>query len=326
MKRITYFFPNPLIGFSIGKVFSTLVEKIKEEESIELYFVPSNRALPFALLKNIIFVFKNRNRKGINHITGDVHYCILALLGCKTVLTIHDLGVLDKVNNPVKRFIGSFIWLYLPAKLATEVVCISEKTKASLLQYMKVKNIRVIHNPLDPEFCYSEKPFKSKPVILHIGTAKHKNLERIIFALSSVKCHLRIVGKLDESIINILISNKIEYSNVFHLTNEQIIQEYIKCDIVSFPSLYEGFGMPIIEAQAIGRVVVTSLLAPMPEIGGDGAYYVDPYSVKSIKNGFIEVIENNSLRDELVNKGLLNVKKFSVQSIAKQYLDLYKNI
>ena len=77
----------------------------------------------------------------------------------------------------------------------------------------------------------------------------------------------------------------IRYVYKCDLSNQEILDEYMNCDIVSFPSLYEGFGMPIIEGQAVGRVVFTSDLEPMKEIAGDAALLVDPYSIESIRNG-----------------------------------------
>lgn len=76
--------------------------------------------------------------------------------------------------------------------------------------------------------------------MLHIGTRPNKNLERVIEALEGIKCHLRIIGKLTSEQEKLLSEKKIKYSNGINLTDEEILNEYILCDIVSFPSLYEG--------------------------------------------------------------------------------------
>ena len=81
--------------------------------------------------------------------------------------------------------------------------------------------------------------------------------------MNGIDCHLRIIGKIDINIQTLLDENKIDYTNAFNLSDNEIIEEYKKCDIVNFPSTHEGFGMPIIEGQAIGRVVLTSDLSPM---------------------------------------------------------------
>ena len=83
------------------------------------------------------------------------------------------------------------------------------------------------------------------------------------------------------------------YVNYTNLSQEAIIQQYIDCDMLSFVSTYEGFGMPIIEAQAIGRPVITSNIGAMKEVALDTACLVDPYDVESIKNGIQKLIREN---------------------------------
>jgi len=84
--------------------------------------------------------------------------------------------------------------------------------------------------------------------------------------------------------------------------------------------------MPIIEAQAVGRVVITSNISSMPEVAGEAACLVDPYSVDSIRNGFIKLIQDEAYRNELISKGFINSKRFDGQLIANKYLDIYKEL
>jgi len=114
--------------------------------------------------------------------------------------------------------------------------------------------------------------------------------------------------------------------NCFNLTYEEIIKCYEDCDILCFASTYEGFGMPIIEAQAVGRPVITSTVASMPEVAGEGAYLVDPYSVTSIKKGIEKVIYDTAYRNELIRTGKENIKRFEVGKIASQYLKIYEEL
>jgi len=93
-----------------------------------------------------------------------------------------------------------------------------------------------------------------------------------------------------------------------------------------FASTYEGFGMPIIEAQAIGRPVITSNIGAMKEVALDTACLVDPYDVESIKNGIQKLIRDEAYRDLMIKKGLKNVERFSLETISNQYIALYKSI
>ena len=101
---------------------------------------------------------------------------------------------------------------------------------------------------------------------------------------------------------------------------------YHQCNMLSFISTHEGFGMPIIEAQATGRPVVTSNLSSMPEVAGKGALLVNPYDINDIKLKILSIMKNDSLRDNLIELGFENVKRFKKEVIAEQYLNLYHEI
>jgi glycosyltransferase involved in cell wall biosynthesis len=110
------------------------------------------------------------------------------------------------------------------------------------------------------------------------------------------------------------------------LTDEELVEAYRRCDMVVFASLYEGFGLPILEAQAMGRPVITSNFGAMREAAGDGALLVDPYSVESIRDAVLRVKNEPLLREELVAKGLRNAERFRAEAIATTYADIYRNL
>lgn len=325
--KIRYFHRHHACGYSIFKVFHTIEREIAKENTVSDVFMPSPRSMPWDVMKNAVYAFWHRNRRGINHISGHIHDSILGLIGCRTVLTVHDLVFIDNVRNPMKRFYKWLFWLYIPIKLADKVTCISAETQRKILKHVKTDKLQVIYNPIDPAFKYTPKVFNSeRPVILHIGAGWNKNLRRTILALRDVSCHLRIIGKLDRETIELLKETNIDYSVAADLNDDEIIREYLHCDIVNFPSVYEGFGMPIIEGQKTGRVVVASRIEPLMEISGGAIEYVDPLSIDSIRKAYLHVINDQEHRDLLIQKGLENVKRFEATVIAKQYNDIYRQL
>lgn len=327
IMRILYLFRPISAGFSIAKVFREVVETIPGATRME---VPAYGGSPSVLLRNLRFVRRLRKDYDIYHITGDITYCALALPGRRTVLTMHDMNLLEYYKaQGLKGWLLRLLWYYLPMKRAAVVTCISEKTCQELVNYYPwvEKKTVVIGNPYDSAMTYVPKPFPGdKPVILHIGTRPNKNLDRVIQAVKDIPCHLRIIGEPGGSQREIIESFGLDYSIAVGLTDAQIVEEYRSADIVSFPSLYEGFGLPIIEGFATGRVVVTSQLEPMLSVAGGAAILVDPESVESIKEGFLLAIHNEPLRNSLIVKGLEVVRSYSVESVSRQFDGLYKKL
>lgn len=323
--RILYIYRNPKLGFSIEKVFNTLEKEISKYENIESIYLPCSNYKILSLYKNIKYLLQFIKGKNydIIHITGTEHYLLPFLRKYNTVITVHDLGFYTREKKTFRLFLKYLLWIKT-LKLAKYVTFISETSKKETLLLENIKKYTVIYNPIDSSFVENKKIFNTKcPIILHIGTKVNKNLINSIKAMSGLSCRLRIVGKLNEKQIETLDQYKINYSNVYNLTDDKILEEYINCDIVNFPSIYEGFGMPIIEAQAVGRIVITSNIEPMKTIANNAAIIVDPYCVESIKKGYIQAL-NFDFR--ILQKGLINAKNFEVSYIAHKYLDLYKTI
>ena len=303
---------------SIENVFNTLLPYLKLEK-IELPFFSKgikNR------LNNIIYIRKKKSI--INHITGHDHYLALGLRKKNIILTIHDIEILKRKTG-IRRYILKKLWFDWAIKNSYIVTTISEFTKSELIKLNNYRTpIHVIHNPLTLPIIYKKKKFHSKcPSILQIGTKDNKNLIRLIKALENINCKLLIVGKLTKEQRLLLSNKRIDYTEKYNLSEREIINEYVRCDILSFISTYEGFGLPIIEAQATGRVVITSNLSSMPEIAGDGALLVNPFSVDQIRQGILRLINDSDLRRDLINKGLKNITRFEPKNIAKRYQDIH---
>lgn len=325
--RVLYLYRNRSQGYSITKVFRPIEETMRWWAEVDRFEMPASGAKPLDLLRNIWGVMKylHKHPADIVHITGAEYYLIPFLKPrCRVVATVHDLGFYTNYPENWKLWLRKLLWIN-PLKQAHTLTFVSQKSlqEASRLLHLDDTPRDVIHNALDRSFRYSYHcPDRQKPRILHIGVGENKNLRRVVQALSSIPCHLRIVGELSPlECAELGLDAMSDYSLVSNLSDEEILDEYRACDIVSFPSLYEGFGMPIVEGQAVGRPVVTSALAPMDEVAGEGAILVDPTDVLSIREGFLEALERY---DKLVERGRENVKRFDLERTARQYYDLYQ--
>jgi len=326
--RILYIYRNPAFGFSIGKVFKPIEEEMKKYADVESIVLPKANYSLISLWTNIRYAQKAVKKKhyDIVHITGSEHYLIPFLRGQNVVVTVHDLGsILNKNMNYIAKKVKKLLFIS-SLQYAPFLTFISKSSMEEAIGMVAFYNNKmlVIPNAVDSSYTYSYKDFnKDCPIILHLGTKANKNLLRIAQALNGINCKLRIIGNLKDEQIKVLNENDIDYSVKEGLTDIEIFEEYKNCDIVSFPSLYEGFGMPIIEGQNVGRVVVTSNMSPMKDVAGEGAVLVDPYDVNSIRHGFEEAILNSS---KYINLGLENVKKYNLQNIVSKYRNMYNRI
>jgi glycosyltransferase involved in cell wall biosynthesis len=318
--------PRPNFNFSVENLFKQIRQSLPAEVDWE---VKELRFFSEGFFKRLYICFEAVfSQKDINHITGDINFIAILLRKKKTVLTILDVGFM-KHPNAFARWVLRIFWIILPVKRSAVITTISLSAKHELLKYVSIdpEKVKVIYVPISASFARYDKLFnKREPVILQIGTKHNKNVTRLVQALQGISCRLEIVGEVNEALALELRNANVKYIASKNLTNQEILEKYKSADILSFVSTYEGFGMPIVEGNAVGRVVVTSNILSMPEVAGDAAHLVDPFSVPSIREGILRVIEDDAYRDQLVEHGFKNHLRFRVQMIAQQFTEIYKSL
>jgi glycosyltransferase involved in cell wall biosynthesis len=329
-KRIAFFTRKPIQGFhysienTLNEVRAGLIKSGKWEiDWIEMPWY-SKGFIP--RLKLILFAWFHKHE--MNHIIGDIYFIALLLPGKSLVITIHDVLFLYPKKG-ISWLILWFFWVYLPVLKAKSIIAISNHTKNEIIRYTgcNAKKIEVVPCLISPHFSNSPKDFNHHyPVILHVGTAWNKNLSNHIQAVKGIPCLLKIIGKLSENQRLELINAGIDFENVVHLSDHEILSSYHSCDILLFTSLAEGFGLPILEAQRVGRAVITSNRGAMAEVAGKGALLVDPLSPDEIRKGILSVINDEPLRAFYISEGFKNKDKYISQSIIDHHDRIFSTI
>ena len=311
---------------SIERVFQSVRAGLPPQWTARTVQCPTPYHSPLWLLKGIFISWRERGK--LNHIVGDIHYIAVGLIGRKSILTVHDLNRLHQLRG-IRQVLYRYLYFTLPLRQCQAITTVSEATRSQLIREFPfiARKVVVILNPVPPEYRYQPKLFNcDTPLILQVGTAPNKNLDRVIEAIEGMSCILHIVGRLNGHQKKALLSAGIKYRNSVNISNIEMLQAYVASDLVIFASLCEGFGLPVIEANAVGRPVVTSSIEPMLSVAAGAACYVDPACTKSIRGGIIRVLRDSKFREDLVRLGEQNAKRFSAESIGKLYGKLYSEI
>jgi glycosyltransferase involved in cell wall biosynthesis len=224
-------------------------------------------------------------------------------------------------------------------KNSLEIITVSNFSKKEIVNYFKNlhKAPHVIYNAVDDKFHINDKERSNilAPYILAVASqVYHKNITKLIEAFDKICKHkksdfsLIIAGGSDDCFQKQSYKIRSDASIRFtgRVTDEELVKLYQEAAVLVFPSLYEGFGIPPLEAQACGCPVVASNVASMPEILGDSVLYFDPNNIAEIQDVIYQVIGYPSLRESLIEKGYANVSRFSWDTSVRQLYDILVNI
>ena len=260
------------------------------------------------------------------------------------VVTIHDLSFHYYPNDFLKRDLFKLKnWTKYSVKNAKKIIAVSQSTKQDLIRFYDISEdkIQVIYNGFEKNITNSQldtkviQKIKKQSYILYVGTLQpRKNLERLIEAFSLVKnknLDLVIVGKRGWMFEEILeapkkygVSGRVKFLD--SVSDEELPNLYRNALCFILPSLYEGFGLPILEAMKYGCPVLASNVSSLPEAGGDAALYFDPENTGDIARSLESIIQNSELRKDLIKKGYQQVKKFSWEKSAKETLKVLEDL
>lgn len=323
MKIVLIFRKHRPGAYSIETLFQSIATELRRHVEVIEYETTSRWLMP-------VDVYQLRRLDAdIYHVTGDIHYITLLLPRRATVLTVHDIGNYLYGLRGLKRLAFRLLWLELPILQATAVTSVSNKTRDDIAEHLAVsaRSIHVIQNCYSPNFRPIPKELDlARPTILQVGTQPYKNLPRVLNALHGIPCRLHIVGRLDYALKKQLQDLAIEYENFFDLEPEELVDVYASADLVTFVSVGEGFGLPILEAQVVGRPLVTSDTPPLRDVAGRGACLVDPLDIASIRRGILRLLNDAPYREHVVARGRENVACYSPSVVASAYLSLYQRI
>jgi glycosyltransferase involved in cell wall biosynthesis len=277
------------------------------------------------------------------------HYVLPPAVPCRSVVTIHDTIHLMfpqyLPNRGAYAYARSLMWA--AAKRSDRILTVSESSKRDIIHYFNVdpEKIVVVYNALDERFSVEPTAEEIARVrerfqldhgfVLYVGNIKpHKNLVRLIEAFDGLRregfeeLKLLIIGDeiskwpaLRRAVHRLKLHKHVRFLGF--QSDETLASLYRLAAVFVFPSLYEGFGLPPLEAMASGTPVVTSNVSSLPEVAGDAAVLVNPYDAIDIKDGIKRVLTDPELREDLRRKGLQRAREFSWERSVARTREIY---
>jgi len=322
----------------IDKYSQELAERLGVKQIVTPRYMPLNEV--FQLSKLI------RNEPDTVHLPNQ-NFARFAFLRKKPyIVTVHDVIRFYLRFEPEsileRLLLRSDIW---SIKRANHIIATSQHTKKDLVRYMMIpeSKITVVYDGIDHNIF---KPYDvklrllDKPYVLYVGSERpRKNLRSLFEAFAVLRKDfpdltlLKVgpVGRYDKyrkdsqrKLVSLGITRDVAF--VDYVSEHDLVSYYRSAELLAYPSLYEGFGLPPLEAMSCGCPVVTSNVSSIPEVVGDAAVLVDPRNVDSLAQAMRRVLTDSKLRDEMVRKGLEQAQKFSWEKTAEQTQEVYEKV
>ena len=309
-------------------------------ETAPMYSIAEQFRIPLSLA---------RERVKLVH---EPHYVLPPLVRCRSVVTIHDcIHLMFPQYLPGKlAYVYARGSMWSAAHKADRILTVSEASKRDILRFFNVPpdKVSVIYNAIDERFLSPANAERMElvrqryqldhPFILYVGNIKpHKNIERLIdaFGRARSQCQddlkLIIIGDeiskypaLRQSVHKHKLDKHVRFLGFQPM--ETLAAFYRLARAFVFPSLYEGFGLPPLEAMACGSPVVTSNVSSLPEVAGGAALLVDPYDADAIANGIVQAVTDDALRADLIKRGLERARSFSWTQSVKKIHEIYMQV
>jgi glycosyltransferase involved in cell wall biosynthesis len=271
------------------------------------------------------------------------HYIVPALIRCRTMVTIHDifhLAMPQYVKGPHKRAYAKGLFMVIARKAGT-VVCSSDYTLSEVKRLTKIDHSKLhrVHLGVDEAWfdAVPERNPHPEPYLLYVGNVKpHKNLRALLSAYRMIEGEiphdLVIVGKNEGFITGDaqvaeearLLGGRVKFTGSISLA---VLRQYvIHADCLVLPSLYEGFGLPPLEAMACGCPTIVSTAASLPEVCGDASLYIDPHRPEDIAAKIKMLLNDEALRSELRSKGRQQAARFGWEKTADEMIEICEGL
>ena len=281
------------------------------------------------------FIITTYSKQNITHCTTPLPFFLRKPKG-NLIVTVHDIiPILYPQYHPLKRALYFKYFLKPLLKKADKIISVSEATKKDLVGKLNIeeRKIKVIHLGVSEKFKPTEdisvlkKYGINKNYIFFLGTIEpRKNVQRLIEAYNKLECEDKLVIAGGKGWGEEVTSNNENIVFTSYVDEKDLPALYSHATLFVYPSLYEGFGLPVLEAMACGTPVITSNISSLQEVSGNAAVLCDPMNVEDIKDKIRLVLDDNQLQESLRVKGLERATKFNWEKCARETEKVYEEL